>query len=168
MKNPDLADFQEVLRYDPDTGYFHHLTPKGNKPGDLVVRSKDSYGYIRLSLKGKRYSAHRVAFLFQTGEWPRYDVDHKNGVRDDNRWCNLRLATRAQNLTNQPKLKGKSRFKGVTPHQNRWLAQYGRKIGYIGVSKSEQEAALMYNHVVEREVGSFGKFNQVFEDVEYG
>lgn len=165
---PTLLEFGKTIKYNPKTGEFTYLSSKGRKTPDLVVRSLDRHGYTRVSYKGKRYLAHRVAFLFQTGEWPEGDVDHINGVRSDNKWENLRIASRKQNLANQRKFRGKSRFKGVSPYPNGWVAQYGRKVGYIGCSPVEKEAALMYNYAVEKEVGVYGKFNKVFEDVVYG
>jgi hypothetical protein len=60
-----------------------------------------------------------------TGEWPTHQVDHKNSVRNDNRWENLRLATNAQNQQNLRKARAdnSSGFLGVFPNKNRWSAQ---------------------------------------------
>src|SRR3546814_8274071 len=61
-----------------------------------------------------------------TGKWPRGEVDHRNGARDDNRWCNLRKATKAQNQANARRRRDNtSGVKGVTWNKARkkWVAQ---------------------------------------------
>jgi len=59
-------------------------------------------GYVVLHLRRKSFPAHRVAWLLMTGDWPPQgmDIDHINRDRADNRWSNLRLATRSQNKNN--------------------------------------------------------------------
>jgi hypothetical protein len=67
-------------------------------------------------------------------------VDHKNGNSLDNRRCNLRICDRAQNAHNQRGRSGrKSRFVGVSPHGDKWLAQVGKR--YVGIFEDEMEAA---------------------------
>src|SRR3546814_1707207 len=61
-----------------------------------------------------------------TGKWPPGEVDHRNGARDDNRWCNLRKATKAQNQANARRRRDNtSGVKGVTWNKARkkWVAQ---------------------------------------------
>jgi hypothetical protein len=48
-----------------------------------------------------------------TGRWPAIDVDHKNRKPLDNRWCNLREATKRQNSRNSVRPLGKTGVKGV-------------------------------------------------------
>jgi hypothetical protein len=71
-------------------------------------------------------------------------VDHINGNGLDNRRCNLRLCTAEQNALNtRPRTNTKSRFKGVFPHGNKWLARVrykGRRF-YLGLFDNEMEAA---------------------------
>ena len=169
VKDEDLRGIEENISYDPNTGLFKYLTRKGRKNKDLVVTSKDSHGYIRVSYKGKRYLGHRVAFYLMKGYWPQEDVDHIDGDRLNNKWDNLREASRSQNLWNQKCTRGSSKYKGVTKHQKGWVAQCNPRknfgSGYIGFFLSEQEAALAYNYRAKDLFGEYARFNQVFEDV---
>lgn len=93
---------KELLDYDPDTGLFRWKLYRGRlaKRGD-VAGGEGAKGYWRVWVDGKFYSAHRLAFLWMTGEWPEHEVDHINGVRADNRWANLRQSTRSENMHNR-------------------------------------------------------------------
>lgn len=52
-------------------------------------------------IHGYHYKASRLAWLYMTGEWPKYEMDHINHVKDDNRWVNLRDVTPAENCANR-------------------------------------------------------------------
>ena len=91
---------QEQLSYDPETGEFAWLI-RGKSRRDRVGRIAKDSGYHLISIDYKEYRAHRLAFAIMTGRWPADEIDHINGKRADNRWCNLREATRAQNQQNR-------------------------------------------------------------------
>ena len=57
-------------------------------------------GYIIISIFEVRYLAHRIIWFIETGEWPADPLDHVNGKRADNRKCNLREVTNAENMRN--------------------------------------------------------------------
>lgn len=59
-----------------------------------------NYGYRRGLIYRKDYRAHRVLWLLHTGSWPIGQIDHINGIRDDNRFSNLRDVTPALNARN--------------------------------------------------------------------
>lgn len=88
------AQLKEILDYSPDTGEFR------NKESGKVFVQEDERGYIRIKILGKRYRAHRLAFLFMNGVFPK-NIDHINGVGSDNKWCNLRECTQAENCRNR-------------------------------------------------------------------
>lgn len=70
--------------------------------GDLAG-CVNSDGYLQVKTGGKAYIAHRLIWLYVTGEWPSDQVDHRNGDRLDNRWENLRVVTGAVNSQNRKK-----------------------------------------------------------------
>lgn len=93
---------REWLSYDHATGIFtwNKMTKNRKfKQGD-VAGSMDNDGHIKIQLNGRMYWAHRLAFLYMTGEMPANSVDHINRVKNDNRWDNLRQATAFENQWN--------------------------------------------------------------------
>jgi hypothetical protein len=125
---------KSVFDYNPETGIFFW---KVNKPPHGKIGSIAGYdngsGYIKLSLNGQKYYAHRVAFLYMTGYMPK-EVDHINGVRSDNKWSNLRECSNSENLGN---VKNKL---GVRKNGNKWEARYGRSNNSIGFFETREEA----------------------------
>lgn len=91
----------EFLAYDPDTGMFTWRTsPTPRFPVGSRAGSVNANGYIVIRCHGILYPAHRLAWLFAHGKWPKGDTDHINGNRADNRRANLRDVTRSVNLQN--------------------------------------------------------------------
>lgn len=107
---------RSLLAYDAETGVFTWRARTSNriKVGDVAgAKSKD--GYVLIRLNGTLYKAHRLAWLYVYGEWPDAEVDHINGDPGDNRICNLREATRKQNMENVKLSSSNSTgFRGVT------------------------------------------------------
>ena len=103
-KNSTLtqARLKELLRYDPETGIFTRI--KSISPtariGDIAGCIDKSTGYLRIRIDYVLYYSHRLAFLYVEGVWPDVHVDHISGIRDDNRWENLRHADDALNSKN--------------------------------------------------------------------
>lgn len=96
-----LSDFQKRLRYEPETGRFFWISATTNKrikAGSEAGKNHD--GYRRLTVFGRNWAAHRVAWLFATGEWPKKEIDHINGNPSDNRICNLRDVDHSTNQLN--------------------------------------------------------------------
>lgn len=142
---------KSILRYEPDSGLFYVVksTAPRVKVGS-VAGSKNASGYIVIN-RSRVYMAHRLAWLYMTGEMPpkNMDIDHINGARDDNRWSNLRLATRSQNQQNVGVLKSnKLRIRGVSwhPASNMYRAQIrlNNKTKHLGIFKTMEEARAAY------------------------
>lgn len=90
---------KELLRYYPEAGNLVWIQSRGTqKEGSLA--GTVNKGYLLIKIDGKKYAAHRLAFLYQTGSIPGCDVDHIDGNKLNNSWVNLREATRQQNAQN--------------------------------------------------------------------
>lgn len=117
--NPRVTQSQlrESLDYCPDTGEFRWLVDAhcGHKSGDIAGGS-NSDGYLVIWLHGRLYKAHRLAWLYVIGEWPTHEVDHEDRNRSNNRWRNLRHATKSSNQHNACARNPASGVKGVYWH----------------------------------------------------
>ena len=138
---------KEFLHYNPETGVFTwlqksraHFRSDGNwkawnsRRVGTEAGSVENTGYIRIGIFDKRYQAHRLAFLWVSGELPCEEVDHINGVRNDNRWANLRTVSRLENCKNRAlSNNNKSGISGVG-----WYAPYHKWFAKIGVNGKER------------------------------
>ena len=107
------TELKKNLLYDPITGVFTWKINKGrNAKVNTVAGSLHPKGYIRIRISGIDYAAHRLSYLYMTGLWPVDLLDHINGVRYDNRWCNLQDIDNPGNV-----LKGKLRCDNTTGHK---------------------------------------------------
>jgi hypothetical protein len=141
----DQSTLKQVFLYDPKSGEFRwkiDQRPRG-KAGALAGYM--THGYVKISYRGKKHYAHRLAFLYMTGEVPK-EIDHINQCRSDNRWSNLRASNRRQNLAN---VKGRG---GVSYRYGKWYARYGRA-GHIGVFDTEADARAAYLSVATKAAG---------------
>lgn len=89
---------KEVLHYEPESGEFTRIVKTAHNASSGTVNKIT--GYLSISLGGRQYYGHRLAFLYMTGAWPQKMVDHINGNRSDNRWANLREASATINQQN--------------------------------------------------------------------
>ena len=90
-------ELHQLLDYDPETGVFRWKVNSGYCRAGQVTAFPTDRGYLRISIQGKIYSVHRLAWFYVHGVWPTQQVDHINGVKTDNRICNLREATNSEN-----------------------------------------------------------------------
>lgn len=162
MKPPLTQDaLRRELLYVPEVGQFIRLkSSKGVKFGD-VAGCIDSAGYVQIRIAGRKYAAGRLAFLWMTGAWPKPEVDHINGCRWDNRWANLREATRSQNCTNRRKLStaNTSGTRGVSWNKKtkKWVVQIGPRNGKrrVGQFTNKEDAISAYSQAAKKLFGPF-------------
>jgi len=153
---------RSLLDYDPRTGDFRwkHLPGKGRWRGGKIAGCRTAEGYWHIRVDGGLYLAHRLAWLYVTGKWPRRLIDHRNFHMLDNRFCNLREATDAESAQNRRLRKdnvcGKT---GVHWHKHtgRWTAKISanRKTIYLGYFKSAEEASAAYRRAAPVYHGEF-------------
>ncbi|RLD03265.1 MAG: HNH endonuclease [Chloroflexota bacterium] len=127
------AELKEQLHYNPITGVFTRLKlSKFNdgkqQIGDAVGYTCSIHGYVKIRILGVQYPAHKLAFVYMLDDYPK-EIDHKDRVRNNNVWSNLRKVTRAENMTNKGKYQNnKSGVTGVMvsgKFKNRWRAVIG-------------------------------------------
>lgn len=113
---------KEVLWYSPEMGSFIWLvTRRGYAKEGTIAGRVSSKGYREISVDGKRYKAHRLAWLYMHGSWPKDQIDHINRDRDDNSIDNLRDVDQKTNLANTgPQKNNTSGIKFIHKAGNRW------------------------------------------------
>jgi len=104
---------RELLHYDPELGWFMWAVDRGPFKAGSVPGTMDERGYVRIEIDGKSYRAHQLAWLWMTGAWQSYEIDHEDRNRANNKWTNLRLATRRQQMQNAAWKPGISGIPGV-------------------------------------------------------
>ena len=160
----ELAHLRNVLKYNRKTGDFIWRVKRASYagcvyPGDVagaIALDKDGGSHINIGVDGKSYRAHRLAWFFVTGKWPKDDIDHKDGVRTHNWWKNLRPATRSQNNNNRHKLmpnniSGKTGVSWVK-ERNQWTARIvvNGKITHLGMfERDELDKAIAVRRAAE-------------------
>lgn len=140
---------KEVLHYDPDTGQFIWTLDRGPaRSGAPAGTIKD--GYLVIRVDRVEYRAHRLAWLYLYGQTPKLGLDHKDGVRSNNKISNLREALQGENNQNQQRAnkRSKSGLLGAfyLKHNGKWKSaiQVDRKRRCLGVFDSAEEAHQAY------------------------
>lgn len=160
---------QSILNYDPKTGIFVWKkrsdvseawnTKYAGKEAGRVARN----GYREIIIWKKHYQASRIAWLYVTGEWPSLDIDHKDNIRINNVFSNLRQATNTENLRNRKKQKNnKSGYKGVfyNKYNKNWTASINvsrKKSKFLGAFKTAEEAHSAYCQAANKYHGEFAR-----------
>lgn len=110
----DQKRLKEIVSYDPDTGIFkwvsHSIKNRIGRPSG----SFDCLMYVTLTLDKMTFRAHRAAYLYMTGEWPEFFIDHIDGDPSNNKWENLRHVTPAENSMNQKVHRGETTLRSVS------------------------------------------------------
>lgn len=145
------ARVRELVQYDKGTGIFrwrvsrwHGTAARRGENAGSVKRN----GYVYLSLDDREYLAHRVAWLYVTGRWPKSQIDHRDGVRANNRYRNLRDVSGFVNQRNRNRANRNSKtgLLGVVPKRGRFSARMmvNRRIIELGTFDTAEAAHAAY------------------------
>jgi hypothetical protein len=156
-----LERLKEALQYEPDRGLWfwkikccHHISI-GDQAGTI------SNFYIKIRVDGFTYFAHRLAHFYMTGAWPIDQVDHEDLNKSNNRWLNIRSATRSQNNANRPMQKNnKSGVKGVVKvGEGKFVAKIriDRKTKNLGQFPTLELAGAAYERAAKEKFGEFAR-----------
>jgi hypothetical protein len=153
---PDQETLKELFDYDPTTGALIWKNRDTGRPSiDRAVNKRiagrealnflSEKGYKRGTLFGQSVRTHRVVYKWHHGSEPK-EIDHRNGVRTDNRIENLRGADRRLNMSNMDCHRNGTpvgvRPYGRPPHGKRWFAGYrvGNTMITVGIFDTEEAA----------------------------
>lgn len=148
MKLVTQERLQELLSYDINTGIFRWKVDRTckTKCGDIAGYCGR---YVTIRIDSKSYQAHRLAWLYVYGECPKYQIDHINGIKQDNRLVNLREATPSQNQMNRgTPSTNTSGHKGISWYKstNKWRAT---------ISVDKKQISLGYYENIDDAIGSY-------------
>ena len=158
-------ELKQHLHYDPETGDFTWISTRKSKPyligQPAGANARSDSPRIVIRVLNKSYQAHRLAWLYMTGEHPSDTIDHIDGNGLNNKWSNLRAATKYENATNLGlKCTNTSGYPGVTwaKKNKNWMAMISikRHATYLGAFTDIEEAYLVY--AIAKEF--FHPFNQ--------
>jgi hypothetical protein len=163
----NAEQLRAALDYDPETGIFRwriraDMPKKWNTryAGTVAGRiPKPREGYVVITVNNRSYRAHRLAWLYVTGEWPIGDLDHVNGKTGNNWFSNLREATRTQNNINQ-KCHNRHGLKGIKiARSGRWVAYIKAegKLRHLGTFDDPQSAHEAYWIAAQHYFGEFAR-----------
>ncbi len=158
-----MQRLKELLRYNPFDGHFVwiQINPSakrikiGDRAGKLLYR-----GYTMIGIDGRQYLAHRLAWMYMKGDWPKYHIDHINLDKSDNRWENIREATKSQNGANRRSMKNNSTGrKGLQFRDGKWSARITikGKLLYLGRFDTPEEATEAYRAASIKYFGEFAR-----------
>ena len=172
-----------LLRYEEDTGHlfwrernaaefsdgYHRSDVRcamwnARYSGKAALNQPHVYGYRNGAILNKKHYAHRVIWAMKTGTWPVAEIDHIDLDRSNNRWANLRAATRAENARNQRlRVTNKSGFKGVSwsKEMNKWHSTIWLECSQIslGFFSEKSDAAAAYVNASHKYHGNFARAN---------
>jgi hypothetical protein len=130
-------------------------------PAGTIAGSIWKDGYRHICIDGTSFKASRLAFVLETGKWPRREVDHENRKRDDDRWTNLRDATPHNNRGNSLNRNNRLGVKGVCYEADRdrykaCIERNGRSVN-LGRFKTAEEASAAYAAAAQKYFGRFAR-----------
>lgn len=148
-----------LLAYDPETGDFTWLVDGRRCTAGQIAGHRNLVNkYLRIWVGGCSYYGHILAWFYMTRRWSVEEIDHKDTDKTNNKWDNLREATRVQNTRNANcRFNNKSGFKGVSKKGNSFRAVIERD--HLGMFTTAQEAAAAYDLEAIKRFGKFARTN---------
>ncbi len=154
---------KELFEYNDGNLIWKVRKARATKIGQ-IAGVKDQRGYVKITIDGKGYYAHRLIWIWHNGELLDAKLDHINTNTSDNRIENLRIATQSQNNGNRNiPVNNTSGCKGVSWSKKlgKWkvsIASNGVKI-HLGYFENLDEASVAYNVAAEKHFGDFARLN---------
>jgi hypothetical protein len=151
---------RKLLSYDPTTGIFCWRLHRRHLKVGNIAGTRTREGYRVIGVDRKLYTASRLAWLYMTGKWPKFQIDYINRDRSDTRWANLREVTPAQKRANS-RTTSKLGTKGV------WMTTGGRyaarikvagKITYLGSFDTIKKASEAYTKAAKKSFGNLRRY----------
>jgi hypothetical protein len=155
------ARLRELLDYDRDTGEFRwrKRVSCSIQPGD-IAGGLNKEGYLKITINGRKYPAHHLAWLYVKAKWCSLVIDHRDLDPSNNGWTNLRIASRSQNNANRRRHRNNAcGLKGVSRHTSGWQAtinKNGRR-HHLGTFATPQEAHAAYVKAARKLFGEFAR-----------
>lgn len=147
-------DLHSMFAYSKRTGRLTWRVAHRGRGGFTVVGADVGFvgdaGYRRTTLSGRDYLIHRIIWCMVTGSWPDFALDHRNGIRTDNRWTNLREAPGSINQENRRAAHHNttSRLIGAWPAScgGKWRSaiKYDGSVHFLGYFPTAMDAHLAY------------------------
>jgi hypothetical protein len=158
LLNNIIASFS----YNPESGTLTWVRKQRGRPVGSRAGTPNKRGEILVQIDGKHYYAHRIAWVLQTGNWPKDMIDHANGNPSDNRWSNLREASASDNQHNKRVQKNnKSGIKGAhfCSRSKKFRAgiRFGGKYRHLGMFNTAEEAGRAYAKAAREQWGEFAR-----------
>ena len=149
---------KNMVFYDQSTGFFVWVDCKRKTLNGKTLGVYDKDGYLTAKINQTRYKLHRLEWFVFYDEWPQGQIDHINGIKDDNRICNLRIANNSENNCNRPaQSNNRLGVRGVRFNNNRYQALIckNKKQIVLGSFKTLEEATAAYKTAAQRLHGEF-------------
>ena len=142
------SHLHEMLKYDSTAGALTWKKQSGRAPAGAPAGSKTSNGYLSVTVLGKRYLAHRLAWELSYGTPAPALIDHVNGDKLDNKISNLRELGKSGNAQNQKKAMANNALGvlGVCKHKGKFQAsiEVDGKSKYLGLFTTVEKASAAY------------------------
>jgi hypothetical protein len=139
---------EEKCKYLIEKGYtYNPQTGEVKNPHGKILKNKNGLGYLRINQPKLTLFQHQFAWYYIYGECVK-TLDHINGIKDDNRICNLRSITQQQNTFNKKNVKGYTWDSRVKKWQSKIKLNY--KQIHLGYFNNEDDARQSYINAKEK------------------